>query len=109
MASRRKAGAKKKIDVGGDNTIHVTITQSDMDKEMQKAAIDVAKKSFTSATIEKDLAQGIKKGFEELYPETTWHCISGTHFGVSISYATKHLCFMQVNNQRVLLFKSIDF
>jgi hypothetical protein len=53
-----------------------------------------------------DLAARIKKKFDSSYPSTTWHCIVGNHFAVSITHQTKYLIFLEVNGQSVLLFKS---
>ena len=53
-----------------------------------------------------DIAARIKKKFDSSYPSTTWHCIVGNHFAVSITHQTKYLCFLDVAGQSVLLFKS---
>lgn len=56
-----------------------------------------------------DMAAIIKKHMDKFQPNTTWHCIVGTHFAVSISHATRHLIFLSVNNSlSVLLFRSIE-
>jgi hypothetical protein len=56
-----------------------------------------------------DMAGIIKKHMDKFQPNTTWHCVVGTHFAVSISHATRHLIFLTVNNSlSVLLFRSIE-
>jgi hypothetical protein len=39
-----------------------------------------------NTTQQQDLAAQVKKGMDKEYPETTWHVIVGTHFGVSITH-----------------------
>ena len=53
-----------------------------------------------------DIAARIKKRFDSSYPSTTWHCIVGNHFAVSVTHQTKYLIFLEVAGQSVLLFKS---
>ena len=73
---------------------------------MQKAAIEAVRDAFSESKVQKDLAARIKKKFDSSYPNTTWHCIVGNHFAVSITHQTKYLCFLEVAGQSVLLFKS---
>lgn len=64
--------------------------------------------SFSSSPLLllQDIAARIKKKFDNSYPSTTWHCIVGNHFAVSITHQTKYLCFLEVSGQSILLFKS---
>ncbi len=106
MSSRRTKGKKR----GGQKTddFQIDILNCDMHKDMQKKALEIVKKSYIQSHIEKDLACLIKTEFENIYPETTWHCIVGTHFISAITHATDHLMFIKINQHTVLLFKSLD-
>ncbi|KAJ2996613.1 hypothetical protein NUW58_g912 [Xylaria curta] len=50
------------------------IKSADMTEDMQQEAIDVAQEAMGKFTIEKDIAQHIKKTFDER-KGPTWHCI----------------------------------
>ena len=58
---------------------------------------------FVLAVAWQDVACKIKKDFDAAYPETTWHCIVGSHFGTCVTAATGNICFMQLAEQNVLL------
>ena len=57
-------------------------------------ALELIKKTLIAETTSKAVAAGIKAGFDTAYAGTTWHCIVGAHFGVSIRHATNHLIFV---------------
>jgi dynein light chain LC8-type len=73
---------------------------------MREAAVEVITNAVGQNSLSKDIAQAVKKDFDSKFPQTTWHCIVGRHFGVSISFATRHMIFASVGLQNVLLFKS---
>ncbi|KAJ8130692.1 hypothetical protein O1611_g2935 [Lasiodiplodia mahajangana] len=50
------------------------VKSADMTEDMQQEAIDVAQEAMGKFTIEKDIAQHIKKTFDER-KGPTWHCI----------------------------------
>ena len=56
---------------------------------MQQQSIDVAREAMEKHTIEKDIAQAIKKEFDSRFG-ATWHCIVGRNFG---SFVTHGECF----------------
>jgi len=98
-------------------SLTVTVTKTDMSEQTQKEAVQAVKKAWKEkltataekAVLEKDLAAIIKKHMDKAVPNTTWHCIVGQHFAVSISHATHHLIFLTLNNSlSVLLFRSAE-
>ncbi|PUU74111.1 dynein light chain type 1-domain-containing protein [Tuber borchii] len=81
------------------------IKSVDMTEEMSAIAIDVAKKAMNSNTVEKDIAQYIKKEFDTKYGNT-WHCIVGRNFGSFVTHETKNFIYFYVGHLAVLLFKT---
>ncbi|MCJ1281100.1 Dynein light chain [Xylographa opegraphella] len=68
---------KKKLDA--------QIKSADMSEDMQQEAIDVATEAMDKYTIEKDIAQYIKKEFDSR-KGATWHCIVGRNFGSFVTH-----------------------
>jgi len=100
--------AKKKQEVV-DTGPKLVVKQTDMSTEMQNKVFEAVKEALKEHKHEKDMCAYIKKKFDELHPQTTWHCIAGSHFGVSVTHATDNLMFLSVDNTRnVLLFKSME-
>ncbi|KAB1213960.1 Dynein light chain 2, cytoplasmic [Morella rubra] len=58
----------------------VIIKSADMLPDMQKEAIDTAIAAFEKHSVEKDVAEHIKKEFDQRHG-STWHCIVGRNFG----------------------------
>ena len=52
----------------------------------------------------KDLAEFIKKGFDEKFGPT-WHVIVGLNFGFSVSYEAKHFVHFWINQVGFLVYK----
>ena len=52
---------------------------------MQQQSIDVAREAMEKHTIEKDIAQAIKKEFDSRFG-ATWHCIVGRNFGSFVTH-----------------------
>ncbi|KAJ2904079.1 dynein light chain cytoplasmic [Zalerion maritima] len=67
------------------------IKSADMTEEMQQEAIDVAKEAMTAHTVEKDIAQFIKRRFDESRG-ATWHCIVGRNFGSFVTHGKYPPC-----------------
>uniref|UniRef100_A0A7N0ZRA6 Dynein light chain n=1 Tax=Kalanchoe fedtschenkoi TaxID=63787 RepID=A0A7N0ZRA6_KALFE len=57
----------------------VVIKSADMLDDMQKEAIDIAVAAFEQHSVEKDVAEFIKKEFDTKHGPT-WHCIVGRNF-----------------------------
>ncbi|CUS15175.1 unnamed protein product [Tuber aestivum] len=62
-----------------------TVKSVDMTEEMSSIALDVAKRAMNSKTVEKDIAQYIKKEFDAKFG-STWHCIVGRNFGSFVTH-----------------------
>ncbi|KAJ8420806.1 hypothetical protein Cgig2_021078 [Carnegiea gigantea] len=60
----------------------VVIKSADMSDDMQKEAVDTAIAAFEKHSVEKDVAERIKKEFDKKYG-ATWHCIVGRNFDSS--------------------------
>ncbi|CAL2226940.1 unnamed protein product [Prunus armeniaca] len=58
----------------------VIIKSADMFQDMQKEAVDIAIGAFEKHSVEKDVAEYIKKEFDKRHGPT-WHCIVGRNFG----------------------------
>ncbi|KAL8201090.1 hypothetical protein R6Q57_012429 [Mikania cordata] len=58
----------------------VVIKSADMKEEMQSEAVNIAISAFEDLSVEKDVAEQIKKEFDKNHGPT-WHCIVGKNFG----------------------------
>ncbi|KAF5775059.1 putative dynein ATPase [Helianthus annuus] len=57
----------------------VVIKSADMNEEMQTDAVNIAISAFENCSVEKDVAELIKKQFDKNHGPT-WHCIVGKNF-----------------------------
>ncbi|KAF4971621.1 hypothetical protein FSARC_1594 [Fusarium sarcochroum] len=71
-----------------------------------------AQEAMAKFTIEKDIAQHIKRTFDER-KGPTWHCIVGRNFGSFVTHAsltppaeTKHFIYFYLGHCAILLFKT---
>ncbi|CAD6580168.1 MAG: Dynein light chain [Cyphobasidiales sp. Tagirdzhanova-0007] len=102
----------------------------DMSETLQEAAISIAQKAFGDHSVEKDIAQYIKKEFDRLLflfitycqvsPSSyvsyydpmfrqygaTWHCIVGKNFGSFVTHESGNFIYYYVGSIAILLFKS---
>ncbi|KAJ9650023.1 Dynein light chain [Neophaeococcomyces mojaviensis] len=73
----------------GDETkkekLEPQIKSVDMSEDMQQEAIEVAQEAMEKYTIEKDIAQHIKREFDAK-KGATWHCIVGRNFGSFVTH-----------------------
>ncbi|KAK8483283.1 hypothetical protein V6N13_023623 [Hibiscus sabdariffa] len=58
---------------------NVIIKSADMKDELQKEAVNIAISAFENNSVEKDVAEHIKKEFDKRHGPT-WHCIVGRNF-----------------------------
>ncbi|KAL2039255.1 hypothetical protein N7G274_007923 [Stereocaulon virgatum] len=85
--------------------LEAQIKSADMSDEMQQQAIDVSQTAFEKFSIEKDIAQYIKKEFD-MRAGATWHCIVGRNFGSFVTHETKHFIYFYLGHCAILLFKT---
>ncbi|KAJ0233043.1 Dynein light chain [Hirschfeldia incana] len=81
------------------------IKSADMKEDMQKEAIDIAITAFEKYSVEKEVAENIKKEFDKIHGPT-WHCIVGRNFGSYVTHETNHFVYFYLDQKAVLLFKS---
>ncbi|VDP69680.1 unnamed protein product [Echinostoma caproni] len=81
------------------------IRDCDMSEEMQKEAVQQAERAVELHTVEKDIAQYIKKQFDKKY-SPPWHCIVGQNFGSYVTHESNHFIYFYVGNLAILLFKT---
>ena len=68
---------------------------------MQQQAIDVASDAMEKYSVEKDIAQYIKKEFD-MRAGATWHCIVGRNFGSFVTHGMSILlAFLSVCHARI--------
>ncbi|KAL2154948.1 hypothetical protein VTH82DRAFT_3624 [Thermothelomyces myriococcoides] len=85
--------------------LEAQIKSADMTEDMQQEAIEVAQEAMAKFTIEKDIAQHIKRTFDER-KGPTWHCIVGRNFGSFVTHETKHFIYFYLGHCAILLFKT---
>ena len=83
------------------------LLRAEMPEEMQDSAFIHINDALDKYKIEKDIATHMKKKFDEEH-QPTWHCVVGKTFGCSITFETKFLLFFEIEQQHVLLFKSME-
>ncbi|XP_003566466.1 dynein light chain 1, cytoplasmic [Brachypodium distachyon] len=83
----------------------IQLKSADMKEEMQKEAFDIARVAFEKHTMEKDIAEYIKKEFDKNHGPT-WHCIVGRNFGSYVTHETNYFVYFYIDSKAVLLFKS---
>ncbi|KAK9076099.1 hypothetical protein SSX86_004432 [Deinandra increscens subsp. villosa] len=86
-------------------TRKVIIKSADMKEEMQTEAVNIAISAFENLSVEKDVAEQIKKEFDKNHGPT-WHCIVGKNFGSYVTHETNHFVYFYLDSKAVLLFKS---
>jgi dynein light chain LC8-type len=83
----------------------VLIIESDMDDDMQIAAIEIASKDYHISNLgNHEIAQKLKETFESKY-YPTWNCIVGKSFGCKINAQKKHYLCFQIGDKTVILYK----
>ncbi|CAI9762631.1 unnamed protein product [Fraxinus pennsylvanica] len=83
----------------------VVIKSADMKEDLQKEAVDIAIAAFEKYSVEKEVAEHIKKMFDKKHGPT-WHCIVGKNFGSYVTHETNHFVYFYLDSKAVLLFKS---
>ncbi|KAJ9161467.1 hypothetical protein NKR19_g2251 [Coniochaeta hoffmannii] len=99
------AAGRPSTSPGPREKLEAQIKSADMTDDMQAEAIEVAQEAMAKFTIEKDIAQHIKKTFDER-KGPTWHCIVGRNFGSFVTHETKHFIYFYLGHCAILLFKT---
>ncbi|CAM0880700.1 unnamed protein product [Alopecurus aequalis] len=83
----------------------IQLKSADMKEEMQKEAFEISRVAFEKHSMEKDIAEYIKKEFDKNHGPT-WHCIVGRNFGSYVTHETNYFVYFYIDSKAVLLFKS---
>ena len=96
-------------------TLKVNILKTDMAEDMVEDIVATTEKVFGKHKLHKDLATAIKAEFDLKHPPAdnkatsgVWHCIVGSDFACSVTHETHFACYWQVNNVKMLIWKSKD-
>ena len=92
-----------------EEQVDIKIIQNTLEPELLKECINLTKQAFKSSRVEKDAASTIKKAFDERIFGSTWHCIIGKHFAVSVQFDTQSFTFFKYNQHYVCLVKIIYY
>ncbi|KFY31718.1 hypothetical protein V493_00872 [Pseudogymnoascus sp. VKM F-4281 (FW-2241)] len=80
-------GQNEKEVVASKDQVDAQVKSADMSEEMQQEAIEIAQEAMLKFNIEKDIAQHIKKTFDDR-KGPTWHCIVGRNFGSFVTHGS---------------------
>merc|ERR1711976_544363 len=83
----------------------IKVKVGDMEDEMKEEAVHIALESIKKFSIERDIAEEIKKHFDTKY-QPAWHCIVGKDFGSFVTHETKSFLFVTINDLNVMLWKN---
>ncbi|KAK9893557.1 hypothetical protein P389DRAFT_182017 [Cystobasidium minutum MCA 4210] len=87
---------------GTGEELKATIKAVDMPDNLQNAAIEIARASVEEHSLEKDIAQYIKKEFDRQYG-ATWHCIVGKNFGSYVTHESGNFIYFYMGPMAILL------
>ena len=76
----------------------------DMPEELVSDLKEVITEAFSNGTDEREIAQIIKKHFDQTHGEI-WHCIVGKSFGASGTHETKHFIYLYYKGTAIQLWK----
>lgn len=86
-----------------ESPVNISIIQNTLSSDLLKDAISLTKSAFKTSRVEKDAATTIKKAFDEKIFGSTWHCIIGKHFAVSVQFDTEYFAFFKMDQHYILL------
>ncbi|PAN31564.1 hypothetical protein PAHAL_5G427900 [Panicum hallii] len=103
---RKPVGAGSPPPAAAAEAAHkIQLKSADMKEEMRQEAFEIARIAFEKHTMEKDIAEYIKKEFDKNHGPT-WHCIVGRNFGSYVTHETNYFVYFYIDSKAVLLFKS---
>ncbi|VUZ57228.1 unnamed protein product [Hymenolepis diminuta] len=81
------------------------VLSTKMSRNMEQDALDVASRALQRSREPREIAQYIKKEFDEKY-EPNWHCIVGNHFGSYVTHIENNFIYFSQGRTAILLFKT---
>eukprot|EP00854_Cymbomonas_tetramitiformis_P019678 gene19678-23539_t len=90
----------------------IQVLSSSMKTDCEKQAIEVCAMAIEKFKNCKDMATYVKKEYDRRFPSNgkatdgVYHCISGTHFGASVTHETRFYVHMKIDLIHFILFKS---
>eukprot|EP00995_Heteronema_vittatum_P004933 NODE_1772_length_893_cov_214.978673_g1238_i0.p2 GENE.NODE_1772_length_893_cov_214.978673_g1238_i0~~NODE_1772_length_893_cov_214.978673_g1238_i0.p2 ORF type:complete len:90 (-),score=4.15 NODE_1772_length_893_cov_214.978673_g1238_i0:119-388(-) len=88
-------------------SVQARVCKVDMSEDMTQDAVDCAAEAIKKFTVQKDMAQFIKKEFDQKY-NPKWHVIVGRHFGSYVAYETHAFVYFFIGELAFLIFKAND-
>ncbi|CAF1209512.1 unnamed protein product [Didymodactylos carnosus] len=82
------------------------IKLSEMNSDMEQDAVEVAREVLGRGKSERDVAEHIKRHFDQKYSPHNWSCIVGRNFGSYISHAQDHFINLAIGPTDILLFRN---
>mmetsp|Transcript_1179 Transcript_1179/g.1384 ORF Transcript_1179/g.1384 Transcript_1179/m.1384 type:complete len:124 (+) Transcript_1179:215-586(+) len=92
----------------------IQVVQSYMKTDYERQAIEVCCLAVEKFKNSKDMATFVKKEYDKRFPSNgkatdgVYHCITGTHFGASVSHETAAFAHIKIDLVNFILFKSKD-
>ena len=86
-------------------TPQATVKVSDMPKDMETYAIQIATEGMEKYHNEKEIASHIKKELDRKYT-ATWHCFVGRNFGSFVTHEANHYVYFYLGQMAFMIFKS---
>ncbi|TGZ75426.1 hypothetical protein CRM22_000380 [Opisthorchis felineus] len=84
------------------------IKKTDMNLEMQQAAVDATYAAMEAYEKEKDVAANVKREFDKKY-SPTWNCFVGKDFGCYLTHQKGTFIYFLLMGKAVLLFKAGEY
>ncbi|CDS41792.1 dynein light chain [Echinococcus multilocularis] len=81
------------------------VRSSKMTKDMERDALETARRALDRNSEPRAVANMIKKEFDERYTPN-WHCIVGNHFGSFITHVENNFIYFSRGKTAILLWKT---
>ncbi|KAH9283768.1 Dynein light chain LC6, flagellar outer arm [Echinococcus granulosus] len=81
------------------------VRSSKMPKDMERDALETARRALDRNSEPRAVANMIKKEFDERYTPN-WHCIVGNHFGSFITHVENNFIYFSRGKTAILLWKT---
>ncbi|KAH8083688.1 dynein light chain 2, cytoplasmic [Filobasidium floriforme] len=98
--------SKTPLGVTGSSTPHKAVIKNvDMADNMKDRAIELATEGLNKYSMEKDMAEFLKREFDAQYG-VTWHCVVGKNFGSFVTHETNNFIYFYLGPISILLWKT---